>query len=73
MNQFFGGNGVIVRTENDGADFGDSTFITFPPIGSSGVAHPHETIQFGDELFVPDLVSPCAIPNLFKSHNGFCL
>jgi len=56
MNQFAGGNGAVVRAEDNGANFGDPTFITFPPIGSSGVAHPHQTIQFKDELFVPDLV-----------------
>jgi len=52
---YFGGNGVVVRTENNGSNFGDSTFITFPPIGSSGAAHPHQTIKFKDELLVPDL------------------
>jgi len=44
-----------VNTTNDGTNFGGSTFITFPPVGSSGVSHPHETVPFEDELFVPDL------------------
>ena len=46
-------------TENNGSSFGSSTFaVTFPVVGSSGVSHPHETLQSGNELFVPDLVSP---------------
>ena len=45
-----------MRTEDNGADFGDPTFITFPRVGSNGLSHPHQTIQFKDELFVPDLV-----------------
>ena len=57
MIQYGGGNGAIVRTQNNGSNFGDSTFITFPIVGSSGVSHPHETIQLEDELLVPDLVS----------------
>ena len=58
MNQYAGGNGAVVRTENNGSTFGDPTFITFPVIGSSGVSHPHETVQYENELLVPDLVSP---------------
>ena len=46
-----------MRTENEGSNFGDSTFITFPVVGSSGVSHPHETVQLENELLVPDLVS----------------
>ena len=46
-----------MNTTNDGSNFGGSTFITFPPVGSSGVSHPHETVPFENELFVPDLVS----------------
>ncbi len=45
-----------MRTEDNGVNFGDPTFITFPHVGSSSVSHPHQTIQFKDELFVPDLV-----------------
>ena len=57
VNQYGSGNGVIVRTENEGSNFVNPTFITFPVVGSSGVSHPHETVQFENELFVPDLVS----------------
>jgi hypothetical protein len=57
MIQYAGGNGAIVNTTNNGSEFGASTLLTFPPIGSSGVAHPHETLQLGNELLVPDLVS----------------
>ncbi|KAF9652813.1 hypothetical protein BDM02DRAFT_3108955 [Thelephora ganbajun] len=64
-----GGNGAIVNTENNGINFGDSTFITFPPIGSSGVSHPHQTIQFGNELFVPDLGGD-TIWRLVPNQNG---
>ena len=56
INQYAGGNGAVVRTEDNGANFGNPTFITFPHVGSSGVSHPHQTIPFKDELFVPDLV-----------------
>ncbi|KAF9787763.1 Lactonase, 7-bladed beta-propeller-domain-containing protein [Thelephora terrestris] len=52
---YAGGTGAIVNTTNNGSDFGGSTFITFPPIGSSGLAHPHETLQLGNEFLVPDL------------------
>ena len=44
--------------DNNGSTFGASTFITFPVVGSSGVSHPHETLQLDNELLVPDLVSP---------------
>jgi len=54
INQYGGGNGVIVRTEDNGANFADPTFVTFPLVGSA--SNPHQTIQFKDELFVPDLV-----------------
>ena len=57
LDQFGGGNGVIVSMENNGSTFGTSTPITFPVVGSSGVSHPHETIQVDNELLVPDLVS----------------
>jgi len=56
MNQYRGGSGAIVHTEDNGAVFRDSTFITFPPTGSGGASLPHQTIQFKDELFVPDIV-----------------
>ena len=56
MNQYDGGNGAIVCTENNGANFGKSTLFTFPVIGTSDVSHPHQTIQYKDELFVPDFV-----------------
>ena len=46
-----------MRTENNGTTFGDPTFITFPPIGLTGISHPHQTIQLENELLVPDLVS----------------
>ncbi|KAF9777854.1 Lactonase, 7-bladed beta-propeller-domain-containing protein [Thelephora terrestris] len=52
---FGGGNGVIVTMQNNGSIFGTSTPITFPVVGSSGVSHPHETIQVDNELLVPDL------------------
>jgi len=54
---FGGGNGIIVPTENNGSTFGNpsSYIVTFPVVGSSNVSHPHETIQAGNELLVPDL------------------
>lgn len=52
---FGGGNGAVVKTTNNGSAFGDPTVITFPVVGSSGVSHPHETIQLENELLVPDL------------------
>ena len=45
-----------MTTDNDASTFGESTFITFPIVGSSGVSYPHETLQLGNELLVPDLV-----------------
>ena len=60
-----------MNTTNNGRNFGGSTFIGFPPIGSSGVSHPHETIQLENELLVPDLVSvklPIAVQNFQRVH-----
>jgi len=53
---FGGGNGAVVLPENNGTDLGNSSaIVSFPLIGSGGVSNPHQTIQFEDELFVPDL------------------
>ena len=57
MNQYAGGNGAIVNTTDNGSHFGNSTFIIFPIVGTSGASHPHETLQSENELLVPDLVS----------------
>jgi len=66
---FGGGNGAVVRTEDDAAKFGDPTFITFPSIGKSNASHPHQALQFNDELFVPDLGSD-TIWRLVPDQNG---
>jgi hypothetical protein len=55
-----------LRAKDNGAKFGDVTNLIFPLVGSSGVSHPHQTVQFRDELFVPDLVrmnSPYSVSN----------
>lgn len=37
-------------------NFVQGDIITFPVVGQSGVSNPHQTVQYGDELLVPDLV-----------------
>lgn len=54
----------------NGTSFGDATKITFPIVGTKGVSHPHQTIQYKDELFVPDLVSVKKF-NLSTCQNNF--
>lgn len=56
------GTGRVVPTTNFGVAFDNSAgVISFPqPVGT--ISHPHMAVQFGNEIFVPDLVShqtPC--------------
>ena len=67
--QFGGGNGVIVPTKDNGTTFGDPTKLTFPT-GGQNASHPHQTIQYKDELLVPDLVRMCNL-NLFQNLNNY--
>ncbi|EPQ51347.1 putative isomerase YbhE [Gloeophyllum trabeum ATCC 11539] len=49
------GNGKIIPVESGGLVFDKSArVVTFPP-PEGGVSHPHEAIQDGDEVLVPDL------------------
>ena len=50
------GDGRIISTTNGGAKFNVSgSLIKFEaPIG--GVSHPHQTVQYEDSLYIPDLV-----------------
>lgn len=52
------GNASFIPTSSDGETFNPSaaSSITFtPPAG--GVSHPHMALEYGDEVFIPDLVS----------------
>jgi 6-phosphogluconolactonase (cycloisomerase 2 family) len=54
---YAGGNAEIIPTTSDPLHFArNATLITFPP-PAGGVSHPHMALQYGDEIFVPDLVS----------------
>ncbi|KAL0060664.1 hypothetical protein AAF712_012541 [Marasmius tenuissimus] len=55
---YSGGNGRIIPTKSDAVTFekdeAAAPVITFPPQGT-GVSHPHEAVQHGSEILVPDL------------------
>ena len=51
-----GGNAEIISTTSDPLHFTrTSAPITFSPYG--GASNPHMALQYGNEVFVPDLVS----------------
>jgi len=54
---YAGGNAEVIPTTSDPLHFArNATLITFPP-PEGGVSHPHMSLQYGNELFIPDLVS----------------
>ena len=54
---YSGGNGRVIPTStlNFTKDESAAPVITFPPQGT-GVSHPHQAVQYGSEILVPDLV-----------------
>jgi len=52
--QFGGGNGAILQADPS-LNFERGDLIKFP-VGPAGVSNPHQTVQFRDELLVPDRV-----------------
>ncbi|KAF8882094.1 Lactonase, 7-bladed beta-propeller-domain-containing protein [Infundibulicybe gibba] len=71
------GTGRVIPTESAATQFDTSaTTITFPPpVG--GVSHPHMAVQFGNEVFVPDLggdtiwrLGQVGSPGNFKIHGS---
>ena len=61
-----GGNAEVIPTTSDSLHFvKNSAVITFPP-PQGGASHPHMALQYGSEIFVPDLVSyECAHEKIF--------
>jgi hypothetical protein len=59
INQYGGGNGLVVPLQDDLLHFVTEPpppLITFNP-APAPISHPHEGVEVGDQLFVPDLVS----------------
>lgn len=53
---YSGGNGQVIPTTSDPLHFDKfSTPVTFPA-PDNGFSHPHMALQYGVEVFVPDLV-----------------
>ena len=52
------GNGSFIPTTMDGKTFvSSSSFVNFPAPAPPNVSHPHMALEYGEEVFVPDLVS----------------
>jgi 6-phosphogluconolactonase (cycloisomerase 2 family) len=54
---YVGGNVRVIPTTEDGVAFDDTAVtLNIPLPTNESVSHPHEVVEYGDELLVPDLV-----------------
>lgn len=51
------GNGRIIPTTPNPVTFDASAGVLTFPRPAGGISHPHMAVEFGSEVFVPDLVS----------------